>query len=97
LKRLDEALAELQTHSKDYTDPLYLAIIHASKGDVTKTASVIEKYVKENEGDAGDLYSDPDLGPLLRTAPFKSIREKYPEPKENEKDGNQDIKDPSND
>jgi hypothetical protein len=28
-----------------------------------------------------DCYRDPDLGPILRSEPFRRFRERFPEPK----------------
>ena len=48
-------------------------------GDVASTeedlAQCVQIGMKPEE-----FYNDPDLGPILRTEPFKGLREKYPEP-----------------
>ncbi len=64
----------------------HLLMIHAATGDAanaTKDASVL---IDDGDEEFADLYSDPDIGPALRSPGFASFRAKYPPPKPGEAD-----------
>lgn len=79
LKQLDKALEEAAALAKNEKDSLMLAVVSAAGGDVPKTSAALAQCLEEGRT-AKDFYADPDLGPLLRTEPFRGVREKYPEP-----------------
>ena len=74
-----EALRELRGLDEKYHDRLLEALIHALAGDVAKTEQAMDLAVGE-DGTTARYYSDPELGPILRSEPFKKLREKHPEP-----------------
>jgi hypothetical protein len=80
LRRFPEAHAELdRDRLKDFT--VLRAAVCAVSGDVAGT----EKELEEADEVGRQFYDDPDLGPALRSEPFREIRKKYPEPKKVDK------------
>jgi predicted Zn-dependent protease len=77
-KKKDEALRELQVLDKGYQDRLLEAVIYALAGDVDATQEALDRAVKSGSG-AWSFHADPDLGPILRSVPFKKLCDKYPE------------------
>jgi hypothetical protein len=80
LKRNAEALREAESIAKrEHGNQLLVVLAHAVAGNVKQTLAVMEKnplpYLLET------YYQDPDLGPILRSEPFRPFREKFPEPK----------------
>jgi hypothetical protein len=81
LKRYDEALKEAEPGAREqFGNHLLVAVVHALAGDVAKTGAALEESVRRY-GDTYSIYGDPDLGPALRSEPFRALRERYPEPK----------------
>jgi len=81
LKRFDEALQEAQAIAADqFANPLLVAVVHALAGDVPKTGAALGECMKRYDA-TFSFYADPDLGPILRSEPFRALRERYPEPK----------------
>jgi hypothetical protein len=85
-KHVDEALAELKPAEDPNPDYLLTAVVHALAGDPTRTETALAVATEKGHLKTWSFYNDPDLGPILRTEPFKKIAEKYPEPKLNPKD-----------
>jgi len=82
LKRFEEARKELRPSNKElYYNRLLDAAITAATGDVEKTEKVLEELIQIQRYEPAAFYADADLGPLLRTEPFKKLLEKYPPPK----------------
>jgi tetratricopeptide (TPR) repeat protein len=75
LRRVPEAAEVWEALPEKMRNDLWIALIYAAQGDVDQTEEALK------EVDPEDAYEDPDLGPLLRTEPFRALREKYPEPK----------------
>ena len=63
-----------------------LVLAHAATGDARQTAPS-EQNSAAAQPSCGACYQDPDLGPLLRSDPFRDLREKFPEPPAEEADG----------
>ena len=83
LKRTDDALREAEALAKKRTGSrLFLVLAHASTGDAKKTIAALGKNPQPYF--LSDCYKDPDLGPILRSEPFKELREKFPEPTDEE-------------
>jgi hypothetical protein len=85
LKRFPEAIRESEAIVEGNNVLPILA--HAAAGDVRQTMAAVAKW------DAAPYllsacYRDDDLGPLLRSEPFREFRAKYPEPART--DGNDD-------
>jgi tetratricopeptide (TPR) repeat protein len=79
LKRFDEALKEADVARDGKPAPFFRAVVHAAAGDVAKTEQVLQECVDRHEW-IGRFYTDPDLGPILRSETFRKLRSKYPEP-----------------
>jgi len=47
--------------------------------DEKRTTHIVDRSARRHYP-VGSYYSDPDLGPLLRSDAFKALRQKYPEP-----------------
>lgn len=77
LGRFDEARKEAEHF--DPEQPLLCALAHAAAGDVDKTAAALERCDRQGRS-AADYYADPDFGPLLRSASFRQLAQKYPSP-----------------
>jgi len=54
--------------------------ITAAGGDVDQTERELDEMVRKGQVSGSQFYRDADLGPLLRTPPFKRVRDKYPPP-----------------
>jgi hypothetical protein len=82
LKRTGEAVREAEALAKNKQgNRVLLVYAHASGGDVQKTIAVTAKLLPRPfllEA----CYQDDDLGPILRSEPFRAFRERFPEPKE---------------
>jgi tetratricopeptide (TPR) repeat protein len=81
LKRFDEVERELQGFKPDSDPSWYRTLISAARGDVGQSSANFEKLVADG-WEPWEFYDDDILGPALRSEAFKSLREKYPEPKE---------------
>jgi uncharacterized protein HemY len=81
LNRFDDAIREAEAHSKNREEnPVSLILAHAASGKVDETLAVLDRF-KTQTWIVASCYSDPDLGPILRSDAFRPVREKYPEPK----------------
>src|SRR5262249_19749504 len=81
LGRTKEAVHEAETLAKEkYNNPALLVLAHAASGGARDALAAMQRPGPVRAG-VKYLYQDPDLGPLLRSDPFRSFREKYPEPK----------------
>jgi hypothetical protein len=80
LKQPGEALKEADAAQAGGGAPLLLALAHAAAGDVAKTQAALATCVRRHVPVAS-FYSDPDLGPLLRSDKLRTVRERFPEPK----------------
>jgi tetratricopeptide (TPR) repeat protein len=82
LKRASDAVREAETVTrKQNGNPLLLVLAHAASGDVKQTMALLEKRQRYSYF-LRSCYQDPDLGPILRSEPFRALREKFPEPKD---------------
>ncbi len=82
LKRTEEAIREAETLSKKRSANRALLILaHAAAGDVKQTLAVVQK-LHPKAYELTSCYQDEDLGPMLRSAAFREVREKFPEPKQ---------------
>jgi hypothetical protein len=79
-KRADEALAELKPADEAQRNYVLEAVVHALAGNTAKTEAVLAAGIEKKHLSTWSFYNDPDLGPILRSEPFKKIAEKYPEP-----------------
>jgi predicted Zn-dependent protease len=83
LKRTNEAIQEAEAVvKKKYGNQVLLVLAHASGGEVKQTIAATDK-LNPPPYLLGNCYRDADLGPILKSEPFKAFREKYPEPKQN--------------
>lgn len=90
LKRTDEAVREAENVKKSGRWPgTTVVLAHAANGDLPKTLAALAEF-KTNPYQIRNCYQDEDLGPLLRSDAFKSVREKYPEPQGLDDDGDDD-------
>jgi tetratricopeptide (TPR) repeat protein len=79
LKRFDEALHEARAFAKERNGNLLLpAVVYAAAGDVAKTEAELVKCARRYYGTYA-FYNDPDLGPALGRAPFRALRQRFPE------------------
>jgi hypothetical protein len=80
LKRSADAVREAELLNKrKYGPHVLLALALASTGDVPRVLAYFDgkqKYVVEN------CYYDEELGPLLRSAAFRAVQDRYPPPPE---------------
>lgn len=82
LKRSEEAVREAETIvNKKHGNRVLLVLAHAATGDVKRTIAVLDK-VRPQPYFLEDCYRDLDLGPILRSEPFATFRDRFPEPKE---------------
>ena len=82
LKRLADARSELRPKDpKTYYNRVLDVAITAASGDVAKTEHELDELIKSEQATPASLHADPDLGPILKTAPFAKLLEKYPPPK----------------
>jgi predicted Zn-dependent protease len=80
LKRHPEAIQEAETAvKKRFSDRLLLVLAYAAVGDVRRTMQTMEK-TRANEYLLRRCYEDAELGPILISEAFRSVREKYPKP-----------------
>jgi tetratricopeptide (TPR) repeat protein len=84
LRRFDEARQEAVAAPGRGGGRVLLALVHASAGDVARTTEVVQACAGQPYL-LRSLYRDPDLGPLLRGERFRSLRERFPEPQEDER------------
>ncbi len=80
-RQFGEAAREARGAGGDQESALLLAVVHALAGDLAKTEAALEKCLKDGY-EAAEFYDDGDLGPALRSDRFRSLRMKYPEPKD---------------
>lgn len=78
LKRFADAERALN-QAKEPEASVRRAAVAAASGDVKATEAMLDRLAENNM--QFWFYTDPDLGPALRTEPFQKIRQKYPEPK----------------
>jgi tetratricopeptide (TPR) repeat protein len=84
LKRTKEAIREADGLAKKrYGNRVVQILAHAAGGDVAQTLAVMEKQ-RPQPYLLKACYKNADLGPILRTEPFKEFRAKFPEPKDSE-------------
>jgi tetratricopeptide (TPR) repeat protein len=81
LKRTKDAIAAAEAVAKRKGNRVLLVLAHAAAGDVKQTIAALEKRKPESYL-IRSCYQDTDLGPILRTEPFREFREKFPVPKE---------------
>jgi predicted Zn-dependent protease len=81
LERTKEAVQAAREIKRRGGGGLLLTLALASAGEAGEVVAALEKeppalyYLKS-------LYQDADLGPLLRSEPFRAFREKFPEPRD---------------
>ncbi len=86
LKKIDEAnKVALEAGKKRYSDRLLPVLVAAATGNVDKTIAAIEKS-RPTRFNLQHYYQDQDLGPMLRADGFRAVRERFPEPPQNEFD-----------
>jgi hypothetical protein len=78
LKRVDEALKELRTRENKPSQLLLEAVVFAVAGDVAGTETALARCTQQGYNTLV-FHNDPDLGPALRSEPFKKLCEKYPD------------------
>lgn len=83
LKRFDEArrMIDDEARANRRVHDVLALLPSAAAGDVKKTTEEFAKLRRSNRILENDVYRDEDLGPLLRSPPFASFRERFPEPK----------------
>jgi hypothetical protein len=82
LRRADDAVRAAQGLRKGGEgNPVLLILAHAARGGAEEALAALEKLGRRR-AHLGICYRDPDLGPMLRSEPFRAFREKYPEPKD---------------
>jgi hypothetical protein len=80
LKRTADAIREAERVAKPrYGSVVLLTFAHAAAGDVKQAMEAVERR-RAQPWLVRSCYQDTDLGPLLRSEPFKAFRAKYPEP-----------------
>jgi predicted Zn-dependent protease len=81
LKKHQEAVAAAESDLEVKRGrAMLLVLAHAAAGDVKQAMAVIEK--NQNQPFlVEDCYYDSELGPLLRSAPFREFADKYPPPR----------------
>jgi uncharacterized protein HemY len=81
LRRTAEAVREAEALVKDQRgDAVLLVLAHAARGDVERAAAALARA--RPEGTYRErCYQDEDLGPILRSEPFRAFRERHPGPK----------------
>jgi uncharacterized protein HemY len=81
LGQFDQALSIAQQSTSRDGDSWYEAVVWARRGDVDRTAMLLEAAARMGY-DAAKIYLDPDLNEMLRTDKFAALRTKYPIPAE---------------
>lgn len=79
LKKIDEAIREAETiNQRKDAAPVLLALALAGTGDAKRVLEFLES--RKQRFLIEDCYRDEDLGPLLRSDAFKSVRDRFPPP-----------------
>jgi hypothetical protein len=79
LKDFAAAQKELAALDREKRPNLLLEVVlAANSGDVAATTKALQRC-KDRDFYFGSLYSDTDLGPILRSEPFRRVREQFPE------------------
>lgn len=82
LKRTADAVQAAEEVAKaDVGVRTIRVLAHAANGDLNKTLELMEK-MKDLPYLLSQAYQDEDLGPILKSDRFKTVREKYPQPKD---------------
>src|SRR5262249_50286948 len=82
LKRTAEAVRGAEALAKKRNANRLLPVpAPAAAGDGKQTAADLEA-ARPQSWFLRSCYQDEDLGPLLRSEPFREVREKFPEPKD---------------
>lgn len=90
LQRTDEAVREAEALVKGKAGgETLLVLAHAAAGDV-KGAVAAAEAMRPKPYLLRSFYRDDDLGPILRGEPFRAWRDKFPEPKEEDRGGDSD-------
>jgi tetratricopeptide (TPR) repeat protein len=79
LQRFADARREFNALPEKTRPPILDTVVAAAAGDVDGTARALAAQGERGYG-VLFLYRDADLGPALRSEPFRALREKYPEP-----------------
>jgi len=84
LKRTRDAIQEAESLAKKRSsNAMWLVLAHAASADVKSTIAVLAKQrIGGRQALVETCYRDEDLGPILKSEPFRELREKFPEPKE---------------
>lgn len=80
--RFDEAMAQAAASSRTgRPSAWYVALIEASRGNVTRATAAMDEVLKEDEEDNPQaFYGDPDLSIALRAPAFAQWRKAHPAP-----------------
>jgi predicted Zn-dependent protease len=82
LNRSAEAVKEAESQLKSKRGSQLLVVLAQSAIGGAKAAIETMAKMKAKPGLISLCYQDPDLGPMLKSEPFRAFRDKYPEPKE---------------
>lgn len=77
LGKSQAAVSEVRSRDINNFDTLLLVLAYAAAGDVEQTIRAFEQCLEEGY-DLDELYGDEDLGPILRSDAFRTLRTKYP-------------------
>ncbi len=78
LKKLDEAVREAKRIAAAGDEAYYLVMAYAASGRTAEAIHAFRRAVAAHQPD--DLYTDEDMGPLLRKPAYKELHKKYPPP-----------------
>ena len=80
LKKTDEALREAEAIAKEKNgSQVFLALAYASSGGAPRILEFFESK-KDQVWLIEDCYFDEDLGPLLRSDAYRTVRDRFPPP-----------------
>ncbi|MBI3412329.1 MAG: tetratricopeptide repeat protein [Planctomycetes bacterium] len=81
LNRTDEAVKEAEALlAKKRIQPALVVLAHAAHGGVDEAIAAVERFATGRFQLEG-CYAHAELGPMLRSEPFRTFRDRFPEPK----------------
>lgn len=81
LGKAEQAVREAEALAKlDRGNRVLLVLAHAARGGAPGAIAAVEKS-RRGQVSLLACYQDDDLGPLLRSEPFRAFRQKFPQPK----------------
>jgi hypothetical protein len=82
LGKSQEAIGEAESLTKARRpNPVLVILAHAAHGGAKEAVAAVEK-IGPDQVSLSACYRDPDLGPMLKSGPFRAFRDKFPEPKQ---------------